>query len=304
MGDPDGRFQQLCQKLASLAGTTPEDPMFVGKRQLDGMLTALVRVEERLNAAEHARGELEHQVGDLSTRLRELERSNAALEQFAFMASHELEEPLRMVTSYTELLEKKYGAALGDDGKRYVFYAADGARRMRQLIHDLLRYARVGRALVRQPVDLTQVADDVLNDLAVSIVESGARVSFATLPTVSGDRDQLASLLRNLLTNAIKYRSSAPPEITVTVAKEQDGWLFSVQDNGIGIDPRHHERIFNIFQRLHAKDQHAGSGIGLALCKRIVEAHGGRIGVTSREGAGARFWFTLPASSSREAREL
>ncbi len=231
----------------------------------------------------------------LTRHARELARSNAELEAFAYVASHDLQEPLRMVTSYLQLLEKRHKRTLERDAKQCIAYAVDGATRMQQLISDLLVYSRVGTKSVElAPTDCGVVLQDVLGDLKMAIGESGAVVTHDPLPTVMGDALQMRQVFQNLIANAIKFRNAAGPQIHVSAERNGDGWVFAVRDNGIGIAPEHAERIFEIFQRLHTRSEYPGTGIGLAICKKIVECHGGRIWVESLPGQGATFRFTIP----------
>ena len=225
---------------------------------------------------------------------RELARSNAELEQFAYVASHDLQEPLRMISSYTQLLERRYGDQLDDKAKKYMFYAVDGAVRMQRLITDLLAYSRVGsRAQPLAKTDSHVALGEAIRNLSAAIAESGAVVTNADLPMVMADRVQLAQLFQNLIGNAIKFRGSESPRVHVGVERTAEGWVFCVRDNGIGIDARHFERIFVIFHRLHSREEYPGTGIGLALCRRIVERHGGRLWVESETGRGSAFLFSL-----------
>ncbi len=226
----------------------------------------------------------------------ELRRSNADLEQFAYIASHDLQEPLRMVASYTELLAERYKGQLDERADKYIFYAVDGARRMQRLVADLLAYSRVGsQGKPLRPVAAGAVLADVLQVLAPRIREAGAELQCGDLPTVMADEDQLFQLLQNLLGNALKFRSEAPPRIRIGATLEGGEWHFLVTDNGIGIEPRYSERIFQMFQRLHERGRYDGSGIGLSIAKRILERHGGRIWLESALGCGSTFHFTLPA---------
>jgi len=235
----------------------------------------------------------------LAQRAAELARSNAELEQFAYVASHDLQEPLRMVASYTQLLAKRYEDKLDADARDFIAYAVDGASRMQALIADLLNYSRVGtRGKPFQPVNCDAILERTLVALKLAMSEGGAVVTHDPLPTVMGDDVQLGQLFQNLLANAIKFRSQQPARIHVSAERDGNAWRFSVQDNGIGIAPEYSERIFMIFQRLHSKGEYPGTGIGLAICKKIVERHGGRIGVNSQPGSGAIFFFTIPDSNT------
>ncbi len=226
----------------------------------------------------------------------DLARSNTELEQFAYVASHDLQEPLRMITGYTSLLAKRYQGKLDSDADEFIGYATDGAKRMHALINDLLTYSRVGtRGKEFSPTDCEAVLQTTLAGLRPAIEESNASITHDPLPTVMADATQLGQLFQNLIGNGIKYRDSKPPVIRVSSKKEGSRWLFSVRDNGIGIDPKYGERIFVIFQRLHNREDYPGTGIGLTVCKKIVERHGGRIWVESQPGQGATFYFTLPA---------
>lgn len=233
----------------------------------------------------------------LRTAARDLKRSNQELEQFAYIASHDLQEPLRMVTSYLQLLEKRYSGRLGEDADEFIRYAVGGAVHMKALISGLLEYSRLGRGTTLfARVDSGVALDRALSNLTVAIVESGADVTRDPLPIVRADEQQLVQLFQNMVGNAVKFRSAAPPRIHVAARRAGGEWLFSIQDNGIGIEPRFAERVFVIFQRLHGGDKYPGTGIGLALCRKIVEQHGGRIWVESQPGRGSTFFFTIPAT--------
>jgi len=226
---------------------------------------------------------------------RELARSNADLEQFAYVISHDLQEPLRMVMSYMRLLERRYGDNLDARAHTYIEYAVDGAERMGMLIKDLLAYSRVGtKGADFELTPMETVLEDVLANLSVSIEESGAQVTHTSLPVLLADAVQMSQLLQNLIANAIKFCGDAPPQVHISAELIEDVWRFSVHDHGIGIDPKHTDRIFMIFQRLHTQQEYPGTGMGLAICKRIVERHGGRIWVASQPGEGATFYFTIP----------
>jgi PAS domain S-box-containing protein len=230
----------------------------------------------------------------------ELRRSNAELEQFAYIASHDLQEPLRMVASYTQLLERRYAAQLDQTAREFIAYAVDGARRMQQFITGLLRYSRVGtEPRVLEEVNLREVFEAAIANLRMMIEETGAAVEAHDLPLVRGDPRQLTQLFQNLIGNALKFRKpDQPPRVEVRAEPDGDFWRLSVRDNGIGLDPKFAGRVFVIFQRLHTRDEYEGTGLGLAICKKIVERHGGRIWVESKEGEGATFFFTLPAAAT------
>ncbi|MBW1938999.1 MAG: PAS domain-containing protein [Deltaproteobacteria bacterium] len=224
-----------------------------------------------------------------------LEHSNKDLEQFAYVASHDLQEPLRMVASYTQLLSKRYKEKLNSDADEFIAYAVDGAIRMQRLINDLLAYSRVrtqGKEF--QPTDCEAVLNDSLINLHKTIKESAAKVTHDPLPTVIADDGQLEQLFQNLIGNAIKFHGDAPPTIHIAAEQNKNNWVFSIKDNGIGIDSEFTKRIFMIFQRLHGIGEFPGTGIGLAICKRIVERHSGRIWMESEVGKGSTFYFTIP----------
>lgn len=228
----------------------------------------------------------------LTEKMAELARSNADLEQFAYVASHDLQEPLRMVTAYTQLLAERYRGKLDENADKFIGYASEGALRMQSLIQDLLALSRVGRnGSVR--VDCDAAMEEVLRSLGPAIAESGAVVTHGTLPAVWANRSQITQVLQNLIGNAIKFRGTEPPAISVQAEKTGDHWLFSVSDNGIGIAPEYAENIFVVFQRLHTRAEYPGNGIGLAICKKIIEHGGGKIWVESQVGRGSTFKFTM-----------
>jgi signal transduction histidine kinase len=230
----------------------------------------------------------------LRVTLSDLERSNRELDQFAYVASHHLQEPVRMVASYAQLLEKRCAADLDADAREYIAHAVNGAKRMYRQINDFLAYSRLGvDSKPFAPVDCAKLFVSVQEDFEKDLQTSGGRIACDPLPQVPGDERQLAQLFWNLLDNALKFRSARAPRIRVSVRKTEDGWTFSVKDNGIGIEPEYRERIFAIFQRLHAGDKYPGTGMGLALCKRIAERHGGKIWVDSKPDKGSTFHFTI-----------
>jgi len=231
----------------------------------------------------------------LNSTLEELKRSNRELEQFAYVASHDLQEPLRSVTSFIQLLQRRYEGRLDSDADEFIGFVVGGARRMQQLINDLLTYSRVqtrGREFA--PTDCNAVLEQTLVDLKAGLDESNAVVTHDPLPSVVVDEAQLGQLFLNLVGNAIKFRGQGPPRVHVSVEPKGNEWVFSVRDNGIGIEPQYNERIFQIFQRLHTRSEYKGTGIGLAVCRKIVERHGGQIRVESEPGKGSTFFFALP----------
>jgi signal transduction histidine kinase len=226
----------------------------------------------------------------------ELARSNTDLQQFAYVASHDLQEPLRMIASYTQLLAKRYKGQLDADADEFIAYAVDGANRMQRLIQDLLAYARVDtQGQVFAPTSLEAVVGHALDNVRAAVEESRAVVTHDPLPTVMADERQLLQLFQNLLSNALKFRGDQPPRVHVSAEQHDHEWRFAVRDNGIGIDPQYADKIFVIFQRLHNTGEYPGTGIGLAICKKIVERHGGGIWLESQPGQGSTFYFTLPA---------
>ena len=246
---------------------------------------------------------------DLARKVEELARSNADLEQFAYVASHDLQEPLRMVAAYTQLLAERYRGKLDENADKFIGYASEGALRMQTLIQDLLAFSRVGRnGIACGRVDCDAAMEEVLKSLGPAIQESGAVVTHGELPAVWADRSQMAQVFQNLIGNAIKFRGKEPPAISVQAEKAGQHWLFSVSDNGIGIAPEYAENIFVVFQRLHARTEYPGNGIGLAICKKIVERNGGKIWVEAQAGHGSDhgsnhgsiFKFTMPCDGPPE----
>ena len=246
------------------------------------------RIVDELARVETARAQLEEQAI-------ELQRSNAELEQFAYVASHDLQEPLRKIASFCQALQSRYGGQLDERADQYIDFAVDGAKRMQILINDLLAFSRVGRSgREQEPVALEEVLEEARAALADTLSRTGGRVESDRLPTVRGDRAQLVSLLQNLISNALKFRGDEPPVVRFSARREGDWWELICSDNGLGIEPEYAERIFLIFQRLHSREAYEGTGIGLALCRKIVEYHGGRIWLDTDYTDGASFHMTLP----------
>ena len=240
--------------------------------------------------------ERKHLEAELKRKAEELERSNAELQQFAYVASHDLQEPLRMISSHLDLLRRRHGDQLNSSALQHLEFAVDGSLRMKALISDLLLYSRLeSRGRVFERVDLSESLRQAMNNLRACIDESKAAIKAHGLPEVMADQVQMVQLFQNLISNAIKFRGASAPEISILVDDNGEEWNVHVKDTGIGMDPVHKERIFQMFQRLHTKDEYPGTGIGLAICKKIVERHGGRIWVDSEPGKGSTFSFSLPS---------
>ncbi|MDH3600512.1 MAG: ATP-binding protein [Candidatus Tectomicrobia bacterium] len=237
---------------------------------------------------------------DLAQRVRELSRTNAELEQFAYVASHDLQEPLRKVLSFSELLARSLAGRLDAEAEAYMRYITDGATRMQGLVRDLLTYVRVGKDVgTLRPTDMAQVLNTTLTELDTPIRQKRAVITHDPLPYVLSQPTLMKQLLNQLLANALTFHGSESPCVHIAVEPREQAWQFAVRDNGIGVEPEYAERIFLIFQRLHARDTYPGTGIGLAICQKIVERHCGQIWVESESGEGATFYFTLPAAGSR-----
>ncbi len=258
-------------------------------RDASGRLAGFWKITRDLTERKLAEEKLRETATDLA-------RSNAELEQFAYVASHDLQEPLRAVSGCVQILQKRYGDQLDDRARGLIQHSVEGAVRMQTLINDLLAYSRVtSKAQPLEPVDSGKVLKSALLNLDTAIKESNTTISYNGLPTVEADPVQLSQLFQNLVGNAVKYRGDRAPEVTVDALKEERYWHFRIKDNGIGIDPQYFDRIFRLFQRLHTRREYTGTGIGLALCKKIVERHGGKIWVESEPDKGSTFHFTLPA---------
>ena len=260
-----------------------------------GLNTLGEEIEDLLLTEKKYIQKLEHANKELTVLSTELKRSNDELSQFAYVASHDLQEPLRMVSSYVNLLQENYKGKLDSDANDFINFAVDGSNRMRKLINGLLEYSRISRTeRVLEDIDLNDVLKDVLSNLQTRIKETDAEIEYDTLPVVKADRPQMVQLFQNLLGNALKFVNGKPPEIKITFrALDKGGYEFSIKDNGIGIEPQYADRIFLIFQRLHSKQEYPGTGIGLALCKKIVERHNGKIWLYSEIGKGTTFFFTI-----------
>ncbi len=229
----------------------------------------------------------------MEKQIEELARSNAELGQFAYVATHDLQEPLRAVTSCVQLLRKNYAGQLDARAHEYIAHAVDGTQRMRALINDLLTYSQIDADQTLVPVDCTALLENVLTNLTVAIAESGAMITHESLPTVTGIPSQLTQIFQNLISNALKFRGERSPAIHIGATFAAGEWIFSVADNGIGMEPQYCERIFRVFQRLHTRTEYPGTGIGLAICKKVAECHGGRIWVESQPDHGSTFYFTI-----------
>ncbi len=264
-------------------------PVFYKRKR--ATLGSLIDVSERKQVEERLR----------QTTL-EMQRSNAELEQFAYVISHDLQEPLRMVSSYTQLLAKRYRNKLDADADEFIAYAVDGAKRMQALLHDLLEYSRVGtRGKPFKLVNCEHIVEQAMANLKIAIEECGASVSYDVLPAVMADEGQLVRLLQNLIGNAIKFRRKEAPHVHISAQRRHNVVTFSVKDNGIGIDPQHSQSIFEIFRRLHTKEEYQGTGMGLAICKKIVERHGGHISVQSQPEEGSTFHFSIDMAGGESA---
>jgi signal transduction histidine kinase len=253
------------------------------------------KVEERTAELSLANQKLIEEIAQRQKIENELIRANEDLEQFAYIASHDLQEPLRMVSNYTQLLGLRYKDKLDNDANDFIEFAREGVKRMQMLIEDILSFSRIGRVNNHvKPVNLNEVLGQVLENLKLAISEGNINIIAGQLPTIETDRTQIFQLFQNLIGNAVKYRSDLSPSIHISAEKKEGEWSFSVEDNGIGVESQYFERIFMMFQRLHTKEKYPGTGMGLAICKKIVNHYGGRIWLNSQEGKGSIFYFTLP----------
>jgi light-regulated signal transduction histidine kinase (bacteriophytochrome) len=246
-------------------------------------------------ARKQAEAALHEANAELTRNAQQLSRSNAELEQFAYVASHDLQEPLRMIASYTQLILRRYGDRFDGNAKEFMDFIVDGATRMKQLIEDLLAYSRVGtHGTEFKTTDCKAAVQKALANLRAAIESSAGTVTHDSLPTVNADEFQLVQLFQNLIGNALKLRGAQTPNIHISSQDKADAWTFAVKDNGIGIDAEYFDRVFMVFQRLHNRTDYPGTGIGLAICKKVVDRHGGRIWIESEAGIGSTFWFTVP----------
>lgn len=311
---PPGRPEEISQVLARIRSGEKVEHFDTVRRHKDGTIIDVsltispVRDAEGtvIGASTIARDIRDRKLAAerLAEYTREVERSNRDLERFAYVVSHDLAEPLRMISSFVQLIDEEFGDALDDRGREYVGFVLDGSRRMRTLIDDLLEYSRIGAEdLAFERVDLREVATRVLAVLQPAIDEAAADVVVADLPELTADTIKVELVLRNLVGNAVKFRrEDEPPRVTVAAERSGDAWRVTVADNGIGVDERHSERVFEMFQRLHTRDRFPGTGVGLAICRRIVELHGGRIWLEPNAPHGTRFHFTLPDRDAPGAR--
>lgn len=310
-----GLFALVGHLLTQSLGALTESVERLAEGDLDIRLPGLShdevgRLEQAFNRmADSLRERLTQLQGNerqLNALVDKLSQSNLELERFAYIASHDLQEPLRTVVNYTQLLQRRLGGRLDGDLRDYLGFVVSGATRMHELVRDLLAYSRADATVsAPQSVDMAEVMNSVRETLSATIAESAARLTVGGMPTVIGQKMQLYELMQNLVGNAIKFhRPNSGSEVIVSAESTEDGWRFAVSDNGIGIPPQHRIHIFEIFRRLHSSDTYAGTGIGLAVCKRIVERHGGRIWVESEVGAGTTFFFTLPRSAERSANSI
>jgi signal transduction histidine kinase len=264
-----------------------------GVRDTSGRLNRVIGVTTDITLQKQYEWNLEKLNSDLENQAHDLKQSNVELERFAYVASHDLQEPLRMVSSFLSLTKKRYADVLDDTGKQYIHFAVEGAERMKRLILDLLQFSKIGfNRLQKEEVNTQEICNDLRNEFIFTIKEKNATVVMDPLPSIVANKSQLIHVFRNLLGNALKY-SAILPVVHIGCKEATDHWQFFVKDNGIGIDQKYFDKIFIIFQQLHVKNEYAGSGVGLAIAKKIVEQHGGRIWVESEKSHGSTFYFTI-----------
>lgn len=294
MGNLEEQVKERTKELnySNIALKSSNEELQVISEELQSSNEELQSTTEELHVSNE---ELQHQQKELRELVDKLEVSNRELEQFAYVASHDLQEPLRMVTSFTQLLEHKYRGQLDKDADEYIGFVIEGTHRMKDLIDDLLVFSRLNtQARKFELFDMQTALNGVLSYLKPYIEENHAQITYDSLPSIRGDSSQIKQLLQNLLSNAIKFHNHENPLIHISVEESRNEWTFGVSDNGIGIDPRHQEQIFKVFKRLHTREEYTGSGIGLSICKKIVERHGGHIWVESELEKGSTFYFTIP----------
>ena len=283
----EDKMQELVEKLQA-----SEEELTSSNEELRATSEELKTTNEELNL------QMDFEVAakrDLEEIAHKLKISNRELEQFAYVASHDLQEPLRMVSSFTQLLERRYKRQLDADADDYIGFIIEGSQRMKYLIDDLLEFSRLNtQSREFESILLKITLEDVLRNLKTSIMENNAQITHDPLPTIIGDPSQINQLLQNLIANAIKFHGDEPPKIHISAEESGDEWIIGVSDEGIGIDPDHQEQIFRIFKRLHTREEYSGTGIGLAICKRIIDKHNGKIWVESELGKGSNFYFTIP----------
>jgi light-regulated signal transduction histidine kinase (bacteriophytochrome) len=280
--------------------------IFAGALALFVLASAYVRlsraVREQADALDREKTRAAHAEHMLADRMLELKRCNSDFEQFAYVVSHDLQEPLRMVASYTDLLAQRYKGQFDERAEKYVAFASDGAKRLQRLLEALLAFSRVGtRGRLPEPTDLTAVAKGAARKLALAMTRAGAHVEIDALPEVMADAAQIGQVFENLLDNAIKFRGNHAPHIRIDAEVSGEERIIRVRDNGIGIDAKIPDRVFMLFQRLHDREAYDGIGVGLTLCRKIIERHGGRIWYESQPGGGSTFFFTLPAVHQKAA---